>query len=420
MSHELYSDAQRRLFLAVLFLISTCRMVDNYIITILLEPIKAEFSLSDTQLGMLSGFAFVLCYATLGIPIARIADRGNRRTVICVCFAIWSAMTGLFGMAQSFVQLLLVRAGVGAGEAGSVAPSQSLIVDYYAPEKRAGAIAVFTFSNTVGALLAYVVGAQLAAAYGWRATMLVVGLPGLAAAVLARIFIQEPRQVLGWPTHQAQRGGDFRSALRRLAAKRSYRCMVLGIALFAFADGGIAVFFPSFMIRSLGISMAEAGTGYGLVSTGAALVATIGGGWLANRAAARSVKWLIWLPAIGIAAAFPCYAAAFLCGSYKGFLAFVFVAGVLLGTSLPAAFTAIHAVCGSARRAVAIAVTYFVLSLIGTGLGPLVTGAVSDAYAISFGPTGLTYALVTTSSVLLLAAWALYLAGQSIDRDVEA
>ena len=190
---DLYSGKQRWVFLTVLFLVSTSNVVDRQIVTVLLEPIKAEFGVSDTMLGLLSGLAFALFYVTLGIPIARLADSKNRKLIVGTAITVWSIMTALCGAAQSFFQLALARVGVGAGEAGAVPPSQSLLADYFPPERRSLALAVFFLSAAAGNVLGLIVGGQVADAYGWRWTFVIFGLPGLLLALIVWVVLDEPR-----------------------------------------------------------------------------------------------------------------------------------------------------------------------------------------------------------------------------------
>ena len=415
--HSLYSQGQRRWLLAVLFLVSMSNYIDRNIISVLLEPIKKEFSVSDTQLGLLSGFAFAVFYATLGIPVARWADRGNRRIVVTLCLTVWSVMTILCGMANTFAQLILARIGVGAGEAGALPPAQSLIADYFPPERRASAIAVFISSATVGYLIAFIGGAQLVTHYGWRTAFIVVGAPGLILAIVTFFFLKEPRESLGF---RATSSSDetFVGSLKVLFAKRSYAWLVVGITLYAFVAYGVLIFFPSYMIRSLGVPLSEIGLTYGALSAVATLIGTLGGGWLADRLGTRDPRWFAWLPALACLVAGPLYIVAFLSGTYHTFLALTFVAGTGIGMGLPSVFTAMHAVCGSSRRAVAVSILTFMMSMIGGGLGPLVTGVLSDAFAASHGTGALRYALITSSTIMFPAAVALFFAGRRIPHDL--
>nr|WP_254447819.1 MFS transporter [Sphingomonas sp. ID1715] len=196
--------SRRTLTLFLLTLTYFFSYMDRQILSILLEPIRADLKLSDTQLGLLTGLAFAVFYATLGIPVARLADRGNRRNIVAISLAVWSLFTALCGLAQNYVQLLLARIGVGVGEAGSSPPSHSMIADLYPPDRRAGAMAVYTSGVVLGGGFGTMIGGYLAHEYGWRLAIMAVGLPGLALAIIVRLFVVEPPRGMSDParTHR--------------------------------------------------------------------------------------------------------------------------------------------------------------------------------------------------------------------------
>lgn len=414
---ELYSDRQRWTFLAVLFLVSTSNYVDRNIISVLLEPIKQEYGVSDTLLGLLSGVTFAMFYVTLGIPVARWADRGNRRTIITAALAAWSVMTVLCGLAQSFWQLALARVGVGAGESGAIPPAQSLIAEYFSPDRRASALAIFTAAATAGYVGGFVIGGQIAANYGWRAAFIAVGLPGLVLALIAHFGLKEPRAILGFPT-QVQRE-SLGATLRTLLGKRSYRELLVGLTLYFFIAYGAVVFIPSFLVRVLGVPIGTVGTVYGTAVAIGGIIGTIAGGVLADRLGRRDVRWLAWLPAAACGLAFPAYVLAFAMPAFPAFIAFALLASAFVTGGLPPIFSALHAVCGSRRRATAVAISLFVANLIGLGVGPLVTGALSDALSSVYGARGLQYALMLVMIVVIGAAVFFYRCGRAMPEDLE-
>ncbi|MBS0397372.1 MAG: MFS transporter, partial [Proteobacteria bacterium] len=379
---------------------------------------KQEFKVSDTLLGLLGGLAFALFYATLGIPVARWADRGNRRTIITAALTVWSCMTALCGMAHTFVQLLLARVGVGAGEAGAISPAQSLIVDYFPPERRATAIGIFTSAAMAGYLLGFTGGGWLASTYGWRVTFLWVGLPGLVLALLVRMFLAEPRITLGFPAQA--RHEPLSSTLALLWNKRSYRLGVMGCCAYFFMAYGALIFIPSFLIRVQHLDLKTVSVAYGGVSAIASLAGTLGGGWLADRLARRDVRWLAWIPAIACAIAGPLEVLFFAVDDFRLILVIGFVNSALLSGGLPPVFAAIHAVCGSLRRATAISLLFFAASLFGNGLGPLVAGALSDALSALYGADGLRYSLQLLMSVLIVTAALFFGFGRAMPSDLES
>lgn len=414
----LYSPARRWTLLAILFLVSTTNYLDRHIFSVLIEPIKAEFGASDTVMGLLSGFAFAALYATLGIPVARWADVGNRRVIITISIALWSVMTLLCGMVSNVWQLALTRFGVGAGEAGAVPPSQSLIADYFPPERRATAIAIFLSSATAGFLIGLVGGSYIATHYGWRTALIAAGLPGLLIAVLTAIVLREPRKIEGYAYDPALRQ-TVREAFAVLWRKPSFVNLLIAMTLYFFFTYGAAIFMTSYLVRVLEIPLQKAGAVMGGVGAAAAIVGTLGGGFFADRLIKKDLRWICWMPAIGLLLNFPIYEAAFFVTSLKAYVPIGFAGGMLMAASLPAGFSAIHVVCGSSRRALAIAMVFFFANLLGTGLGPVVTGAISDAFA-DHGPQGLRYALIICTLAMPVSALFFYRAARTIREDQEA
>jgi predicted MFS family arabinose efflux permease len=414
----LYTDRRRWGLLAVLFLVSTSNYFDRNIISVLLEPIKHEFNVSDTMLGLLGGFCFAIFYAVFGMPVARWADRGNRRTIITAALTVWSIMTVFCGLAQTFWQLAIARVGVGAGESGAIPPAQSLIADYFEPQRRASAIAIFTAAAVAGYLLGFSLGGYIAATRGWRAAFFLAGAPGLLLALVTRFGLSEPRLQLGFPGQGAD-GESIRETLARLAAKRGFLYALAGCILYFFVAYGALIFVPSFLIRTMHVSLAEVSLSYGAVGAVGSLIGTLGGGWLADRLCRRDIRWLAWLPAAACAITGPLYVVAFSLHGFVLFLVVGFVADILLVGGLPPVFAAIHAVCGSRRRATAIALVLFSATFIGGGLGPLVTGAISDAFASVYGAEGLRYSLTCLSTLLVATGGFFYLFGRAMPADLE-
>jgi predicted MFS family arabinose efflux permease len=294
---RLYSKRQRSVFLAVLFLVTISGNFDYYVLGVVLEPIKREFHVSDTELGFLSGFCFALCWAVAALPFARWADRGNRRTVLAIALAGWSVMTIFFGLAQSFWQLAAARLGVGAMEPGATPPAQSLIVDYVPPDERGTALAIMLSGGSLGYLVALALGGYIAATLGWRIAFVVAGLIGMGLALITRFTLDEPRLRLGFPSAKRE-GESLRQAIRRLRLKPSFVYTVAGVSVFYFFSLGVTTFLPSYLIRTLHVPLERLSVTWGVAVPVASLVGTLAGGWLADRLGRRDIRWYAWLSAI--------------------------------------------------------------------------------------------------------------------------
>lgn len=415
---HLYTPRQRALYLALLFLVGTSSAVDRVVISVLLEPIKQEFRISDTMLGLLSGLSFAILYSVLGIPIARWADRGDRVTLTAVALSVWSAMTVLCGTAANFWQLLIARIGVGVGEAGATPPAQSLVVDYFPPSQRARAIGILATTGTVGYLLGLSLGGQLVSAHGWRNTLIAFGAPGLVIAALVWFVLDEPRRRIADDARR-KAGEAFRKSIGLLAANRTYRRLLLALTFYHFVAYGSLVFVPSHIVRVLKVPIADAGLYYGATSAVAVLIGSLGGGALCDWMVKRDRRWLVWFPALGFGLGALPNCAMFLIDDFNMFLLASMIGGLALYASLPAAFTAIHAVCGSPRRATAIAILLFLGNLLGFGLGPVMTGALSDHFSAAHGAAGLRYALLIVMALLVPTSLLMASAAPMIRADLK-
>lgn len=402
--------------LGLLFFVAVINYMDRFVFSVIVEDIKTEFGASDFTVGLLSGAAFALFYAMLGIPIARWADGGNRRNIIAGALALWSAMTALCGMATTLPLLMLARVGVGVGEAGGTPPSHALLSDYFTPAERGRALAVLTFGGTVGSLLAFLVGGHLAAAYGWRTTLIAMALPGLALAAVVALTLREPRTTFVGPAASL---AGLRPALGRLFALRAYRWLCAAFALWGFVTYGVTQWFVPYLIRVRGLTLVEASGQTGFVSALAPALGTLVGGFLADRLATRSVRWLAGLPAVCCVAALPLYLLAGLADDVSTMIALVGLAGFLVGLMVPAGYAALHAVAGPADRAMGVAVAFFFLNFVGYGGGPAVIGLISDILRPTFGNASLAFALAATLAVLLPAGICYGLAARQLRPDLK-
>ena len=368
--------------LGLLFATYACSFADRSILSVLQQPIKEELLLSDAQLGLLGGFAFAALYSTLGIPIARLAERGGRRTIISFSLLLWSAMTALCGTAQSYGALFALRMGVGVGEAGGNPPAQSLIADYFPPERRATALSIYSLGISAGIVAGSVLGGAIAQRYGWRAAFYVAGLPGIALALLVRLTLREPPHGASDKAHATATTPPAITAVLRLAARRpALLNIAVGAALTSFAGYGINAFSAPYLIRAFHVGLTTAGLYLGLIAGVTAAIGTLAGGLVTDRLAPRDTRWYVRVPAIGLAAAAPLYAAGYMMPTAPLSLAVLVVPPLFHYAYLGPTFGLLHNMVGARMRATATALLYFVINFVGLGFGPTVVGAASDWYA---------------------------------------
>ncbi|RAK56491.1 spinster family MFS transporter [Phenylobacterium deserti] len=392
-----YTDGYKRMVLGLLLAAYTFNFIDRTIIATIGQAIKVDLKIDDTQLGLLGGLYFALLYTLLGIPIARLAERYSRVNIIAASIVIWSGFTALCGTATSFVQLALYRFGVGVGEAGCSPPAHSLISDYFEPKKRASALAVYSFGIPLGTMFGAVVGGWLAQNFSWRVAFMIVGLPGILIAILIKLLMKEPPRghsdaprtaapAAEAPSAPASKGlaGEFSeiwAVTKILFGKPAVLHVVLGVTLASFASYGSGHFTPPHFIRNFGIGLAQVGLVVGLISGVAAGLGTLGGGFLSDRLARRSVRWYALTPAIGLGLSAPLYLIAFNQQSWQATALWLLVPGVLHYSYLAPTFGVIQNMVDVRRRATATAILFFFLNLIGLGGGPPFTGWVIDHMA---------------------------------------
>lgn len=415
----LFSSRQRWTMLAVLFLVSTVSNIDRQIMTVAIEPIKAEFHATDTQMGVLTGIAFALFYATLGLPIARWADRGNRKLIIAISITFWSVMTAVCGAAQNFAQMFFARLAVGGGEAGALPTSQSLIADYFPPELRGRAIGIFAMAGVAGYAAALIGGAQIASRFGWRAMFVTFGVTSLLIVVITSLVLREPRRML--PRAADGAGGErFGPAIAALVRKPSFLWQIAGGVFFGVVSYGALIFVVSHLVRSFGLSLAHAGTVYGSISTVTAIVGALAGGYLTDRLGRRSPAAVPLLTGLLMIAALPAYLVALLTHDLNIFVVGALIGGCLVFGAGPSLFAGIHIVCGSQRRATAIALLYFMMNSIGLGGGPWLTGLLSDGFGADYGSAmGLRIAMLIAFMSLLPGGACFLLACRAMKADAE-
>lgn len=414
----LYGNAQRVGFLVILFLVTTSHYFAENILSVLLEPIKHEFKLSDTQLGLLSGPCFALVYAIGGFPLALWADRADRRVVIAFAVAGWNLMTAVCGFAQSFWQLSLARFGVGALEPGGIPLTQSLVADYFPPERRAIATTMLFYGAAgVAWLCALGPGGAVAEMYGWRAVLVLAAIPGVLLAVMTRLILPEPRYVLGFPRAQG-RSESVRQTFLSLWRKRSILFAVAGVVFCAIFGYGVTLFVPSFLIRSFHATLQQRSEVLGTAIAISYIAGALLGGWIADRLG-RDIRWYARVPAITCIVVLPLYALAYRASSFWLFIGFQFVADLIQSAGIAVVFVAISVVCGKGRRAIAAALTLSIMMFLGASMGPLLVGALSDALGASNGVESLRHAMTVMCCFWIPAAALFYGASRTMLRDRE-
>jgi len=425
--------------LALLVLLFVLSYVDRQILSVLLEPIKAELGASDTAMGFLSGIAFALFYTTAGVPIARLADRGSRRDVLVFGVVAWSAMTACCGLARNFVQLALARFGVGIGEAALNPTAHALIADYYPPERRATALAIFNMGGNVGVMLGFIAGGWIGETFGWRTAFFVVGLPGLAAALLTRLVLREPprghsdRLATARSTGRAAPAAGaasadssaeaipgFRAVVAHLLARPTFIHVSLASAFSVFSAFGCTSWGAPFLIRVHGLSLAETGLAMGLVQGIGGALGTFLGGILADRFGQRDPRLLVWIPALGGLLSAPLLVVFLFSPSTPIALASYAPAVVATLFFVGPCFAIVQGLADVRMRAQAASLILLTMNLIGLGIAPLVVGALNDFLAVRFGDEAIRYSLLISAATSLLAAVHLLLAGRTIRADLAA
>lgn len=380
----------RAYILGALLVVYTFNFIDRVVIAIIQEPIKAEFGLTDFQLGLLGGPAFAVLYTFLGIPIARLAERKNRMTILSICLAIWSAMTALCGLANSYAMLLMARIGVSVGEAGCTPPAQSVISDYFPAGSRATAISIYALGVPVGSMLAAIGGGWLAQNFGWRSAFLILGLPGVALAIIVKLTVKEPPRAASATAAEAP---GFGAAFKELRGKPTFWHVALGSAIASFVGYGVGQYLNSFLMRTHGLTLLESSRLTGVVLGIAAAFGTFLAGYLADRLVKRHPNALAWLPALGFFIATPFYLAGYMAPNLWVAIPFLIVGAVTHYFYLGCMYATTQGIVQPRLRATATAVLLFIVNLLGYGLGPPVIGLLSDLLAnVNLAQAGLSTA----------------------------
>ncbi|WP_337187934.1 MFS transporter [Phenylobacterium sp.] len=399
----------------------TFNFLDRQLISVLAEPIREDLGLTDTQLGLLGGIFFAAFYTTFGIPVGYLADRTRRIWIISGGCALWSLFTALCGSASSFLQLALFRMGVGIGEAGGSPPSHSLISDYFRPEERGTALALFSLGIPVGSMFGIALGGWIAAEYGWRMAFVAMGVPGILLAAVLLLFVREPpRGGLDPPVVGATRQGAPPAFLAVIAGYFSDRTLVLtalALGLSAIVAYGVSSWAAPFLMRTKGMSLTEVAAYYGLIVGVTGIIGTFGAGWLVDRLARLDRRWFAWLPALGFALTLPAWVGLMWAPNWQLALIFLAVPALLNHSALAPALAVVQNKVAPNRRTVSSAILMFFLNLMGLGIGPIYVGGISDWARPTYGDQSLTVGLGALIPIVVMAVAAHLLAAQSIGRD---
>ncbi len=416
----LVSDAVKRYTLGVLVVVYTFNFIDRQILSILIEPIKADLDVTDFGMGLLSGTAFAIFYATLGMPLALIADRWNRRNLIGLSLAVWSGMTALSGLAMNFWQLAAARIGVGIGEAGCSPSAHSMLADLYPASERATALGIYSLGIPFGIMFGLFAGGAIADEFGWRMAFFIVGIPGLLLSVLVFMTVKEPPRGHA-DGHSPVSGSDHASILevfRFLAKRKSFVHLAVGGGLTAFVGYGLITWAPTFFVRSHEMSLTEAGFWLGLVLGIPGGLGIVAGGWVSDRYGAKDTRWYLWVVTIALAIAVPTGAAAFLVDAWWASLLLLSLPVMLGNFYQGTTFAQTQGLAPVRMRAVAAAILLFILNFIGFVFGPPAVGFLSDLLVPTFGNDALRYSLFTWGFFNLWAAFHYWRAGSFLPGDL--
>ena len=411
------SDAYRRYVLVLLTLSYAVNFIDRQLISILQESIKLDLGLSDTQLGLLSGFAFAMFYVTAGIPLARWSDRGNRRNIVTYAIGTWSLMTALCGAATSYLHLLLARIGVGIGESGGTPPAHSMISDIYPEEKRGTAMAIYSVGINIGIMFGFLFGGLINEYLGWRWAFAIVGLPGLLLAILIRRTVAEPTRTVTPHVGQHDALSDVIALIPRSPVIRQF---FLAVAIFSIGGYGAINWLGTYFIRGHELGSATVGTWLSLSIGVVGAIGTYTTGLLADKWGQHNRAWYMWIPALAAAVMVPFYGFIFTTDNTQWALWLNLIPSLFLAVYIGPGVAVLHSNVGAHQRATISALFYFVINIVGLGLGPTIIGAISDALSGSLGRDSIGQAMLYVIPTAF--AWAslhFFLAGRALTRQAD-
>ena len=404
--------------LGALLTVNIINYIDRQVLSIFIGPIKAEFDVSDTAMGFLVGFAFALFYTIAGLPIARWADRGTRRSIIAIGMALWSAMTVISGLSRSFFQLAFARVWVGVGEAAASPPSHSLISDYFPVNRRATAIGVYASGVYLGSAIAYIFGGYLRANFDWRTAFFALGLPGLVFALVIRFTVREPARGRTELHVESAENTTLLETLRHLSSCRSWIYLMLSCGVLSITGFGVLMWSYEFYGRVHQMEPVELGLWLALVVGGGGSLGVYLGGWMADRLGEGNPAWYLRLPAIVNLASLP-FAWVFLMSDSSGrSLVFFFVFYTAINVYVPAMHAINQNLSMLRMRATTAAIGQFVTNFTGAGFGPFLIGLLNDALEPRYGDLAIRYSFAIVAATGALGSLFLYLSSRSLGADL--
>jgi MFS family permease len=417
----MFSEAYKRYALAAVTSIYMWNLVDRGLMTLLLQPIKSDLQLSDTQLGFLTGIAFGLFYAVFGLPIARWADRGNRVTIASISIGLWGLTVMASLLVTNYIQLVCARIAAAVGESGCKPPTYSLVGDYFpAAAERTRALAIYVSGNFLSALVSYILGGWLNELYGWRKTFFLMGIPGLVLAVLIKLTIAEPRASASDTRPEQRSLPSMRAVFTLLWGQRSCRHLSIALILLYTLGLGLGPWYAAFMIRSHGMGTAELGIWLGLIFGLGGMAGVLLGGYAASRWFVGNERGQMRVTAAVVASVVPFFVAFLSLPHTAQALGALTPLIMVFSSFLGPTYALMQRLVPDEMRATMMAVVMLLANLIGFGIGPQVVGILSDWMMPSVGSNSLRYAMLLMSFVALWAAYHFWRVGQSVADDLSA